>query len=74
MAPGTGTGTPGAQCDIESYIYLPLLEELNYVPKEKYTHAPEMLAHSRAIAAQYNLYENALFQTEVTGMSLERPR
>ena len=60
---------PGAQCDIESYIYLPLLEELNYVPKEKYTHAPEMLAHSRAIAAQYNLYENALFQTEVTGMS-----
>ena len=26
---------PGAQCDIESYCYLPLLEELKYVPKEK---------------------------------------
>ncbi len=26
---------PGAQCDIESYIYLPLLEEMNYLPKEK---------------------------------------
>ena len=28
---------PGAQCDIESYIYLPLLEEVGYVPKEKYS-------------------------------------
>ena len=24
---------PGVQCDIESYIYLPLLEELGYVPE-----------------------------------------
>ena len=24
---------PGAQCDVESYIYLPLLEELGYMPK-----------------------------------------
>ena len=23
---------PGAQCDIESYIYMPLLEELGYIP------------------------------------------
>jgi len=59
---------PGAQCDIESYIYLPLLEELNYVPKEKYSHAPEILAHSRAIGEHYNLYDNACFQTEVTEM------
>ena len=40
---------PGAACDVESYVYLPLCEELNFVPKEKYTHAPEILAHSRAI-------------------------
>src|SRR4030095_14542264 len=40
---------PGAMCDVESYIYLPLLEELAYVPKEKYARAPEILAHSRAI-------------------------
>src|SRR3546814_3143408 len=26
---------PGAQCDIESYIYMPLLEETGYVPSEK---------------------------------------
>jgi cyclohexanone monooxygenase len=59
---------PGAQCDIESYIYLPLLEELNYIPKEKYSHAPEILAHSRAIGEHYALYDNACFQTEVTEM------
>ena len=40
---------PGAQCDIESYIYLPLLEETGYLPKEKYSFAPEILAHARRI-------------------------
>jgi cyclohexanone monooxygenase len=59
---------PGAMCDVESYIYLPLLEEIGYVPKEKYTHAPEILAHSRAIGEHFRLYDNACFQTEVTGM------
>jgi len=57
---------PGAQCDVESYIYLPVLEELEYVPKEKYSHAPEILEHSRAIGRHYDLYEGALFQTELT--------
>ena len=58
---------PGAACDVESYIYLPLLEELNFVPKEKYTHAPEILAHSQHIGNKYDLYSNACLQTEVTG-------
>jgi cyclohexanone monooxygenase len=57
---------PGAMCDVESYIYLPLLEELSYVPTEKYVRAPEILAHSRAIGRHYDLYRNACFQTEVT--------
>lgn len=59
---------PGAQCDIESYIYMPLLEELNYIPKEKYAFAAEILEHTHAIGRKYKLYENACFQTEVTGM------
>ena len=57
---------PGAMCDVESYIYLPLLEELNYVPKQKYTEAAEILAHSRAIGEHFDLYRDACFQTEVT--------
>ena len=59
---------PGAACDVESYIYLPLLEELGYVPQEKYARAPEILAHSQAIGRHYDLYRGACFQTEVTEM------
>ncbi len=57
---------PGAACDVESYVYLPLLEELEYVPKEKYSQAPEIFAHARAIAEKFDLYRDACFQTEVT--------
>jgi cyclohexanone monooxygenase len=57
---------PGAACDVESYVYLPLLEELGYIPVEKYSRAPEILAHSRAIGRHFGLYDNACFQTEVT--------
>jgi cation diffusion facilitator CzcD-associated flavoprotein CzcO len=57
---------PGAMCDVESYIYMPLLEEVGYMPSEKYAHAPEILRHSRAIAERYNLYEKGCFQTQVT--------
>lgn len=59
---------PGAACDVESYIYLPLCEELGFVPREKYTRAPEILAHSKAIGEKFDLYRNACFQTEVTAL------
>jgi cyclohexanone monooxygenase len=59
---------PGAMCDIEAYIYLPLLEEMGYVPSEKYAHAPEILAYSKRIAERYRLYEGALLQTIVTAL------
>ena len=57
---------PGSQCDIESYCYLPLLEELGYMPKEKYSYAPEIFEHSQRIGEHYDLYDLALFQTRVT--------
>jgi cyclohexanone monooxygenase len=56
---------PGAQCDIESYIYLPLLEETGYVPKEKYSFAQEIRDHSRRIGEHFDLYKDACFQTEI---------
>ena len=59
---------PGAMCDVESYCYLPLLEELGYMPKHKYSFAPEILEHSRNIARHYRLYDDALLQTSITGM------
>ena len=57
---------PGAMCDVESYVYLPLLEELGYMPKHKYSFAPEILEHSRNIARHYRLYDDALLRTGVT--------
>jgi cation diffusion facilitator CzcD-associated flavoprotein CzcO len=59
---------PGAMCDVESYVYLPLLEELGYVPKHKYSYGPEILEHSLNIARHYRLYDNALLQTSITGL------
>ncbi|MDB9757333.1 NAD(P)-binding protein, partial [Pseudomonadales bacterium] len=63
---------PGAMCDVESYCYLPLLEELNYMPKNKYSFAPEILEHSKNIARHYGLYENACLQTSITNMTWEQ--
>lgn len=65
---------PGAQCDVESYVYLPLLEETGYVPTEKYVHAPEILAHCRRIAEQFRLYDGAIMSTEVTAIDWDGAR
>jgi cyclohexanone monooxygenase len=56
---------PGAQCDIESYVYLPLLEETGYMPKEKYSFQPEIYEHARRIAKHFDLYKRACFQTQI---------
>ncbi len=59
---------PGAACDTEAYIYLPLCEELGYIPKTKYAFAPEILGHAQRIAKHFNLYDGMCLQTHVTGM------
>ncbi len=60
---------PGAQCDVESYIYLPMLEETGYIPQEKYAYAPEILAHTQRLARHFGLYEVGYFQTRATDLS-----
>jgi cyclohexanone monooxygenase len=57
---------PGAQCDIESYCYLPLLEEIGYMPKEKYAYAPEIFEHTKRVGEHFGLYDRTVFQTRVT--------
>ncbi len=63
---------PGVQCDVESYTYLPLLEEVNYVPKDKYSYGPEILEHCQRIGRHFGLYEHALFQTVVRTMRWDK--
>ena len=59
---------PGAMCDIESLIYLPLLEETGYTPRDRYSSQPEILEHCLRIAQHYRLYDKATFLTSITGM------
>ena len=71
---------PGIACDVESYVYLPLLEEVGYIPTEKYAKGPEIFAHCRRIAEHYDLYRDACLHTEVreirwddSAVPLDRP-
>ena len=57
---------PGLSCDTESYCYLPLLEDTNYIPRDKYAKGPELLEHCRRVGRHFGLYERALFQTRIT--------
>jgi cyclohexanone monooxygenase len=55
---------PGCACDVESYVYIPFLEETGYMPVEKYSKAPEIFAVAQRAGRQFGLYEMALFQTQ----------
>jgi cation diffusion facilitator CzcD-associated flavoprotein CzcO len=56
---------PGVMCDVESYIYMPMLEDLDYVPTRKYAFGDEIRGHLEAIAENYDLVDDALFHTGV---------
>jgi cation diffusion facilitator CzcD-associated flavoprotein CzcO len=57
---------PGVMCDVESYIYLPMLEELDYIPTHRYAFGEEIRRHLEAVAGRFDLVEDALFHTGVT--------
>jgi cation diffusion facilitator CzcD-associated flavoprotein CzcO len=57
---------PGCMCDVESYVYLPLLEETGFMPTERYASATEIFEYSKLLGRTFDLYPQALFQTNVT--------
>ena len=59
---------PGVRCDIESYIYVPLLEETGTIPTEKYAKGAEIFEHCQRIAQRWDLYKRAMFQTAVKNL------
>jgi cation diffusion facilitator CzcD-associated flavoprotein CzcO len=58
---------PGVMCDVEASIYLPMLEELDYIPSQRYAFGEEILHHLEAVAGRFDLVDDALFHTGVTG-------
>ena len=60
---------PGIACDVESYTYLPMLEEVGYLPKEKYAYGKEILEYSQMMARKFDLYRDVCFQTRVEDLT-----
>ena len=57
---------PGAACDVESYIYLPRIEEVGTIPSLRYAPQTEIFAHCQAFGEKFDLYRRALMHTRVT--------
>ena len=65
---------PGCRCDVDSYTYLPLIEDHGEMPSERYSRAPAILDHAKRIAEQTGLYDKALLQTGVSGATWDEAR
>ena len=56
---------PGIACDVESYSYLPLLDEMDYFPTMKFASGFEILEYCQAMATKFGFYDKCLFHTTV---------
>ena len=56
---------PGIACDVESYSYLPLLEEMGYVPSMKFASGFEIMEYCQTMAERFGFYDHCLFHTTV---------
>ncbi|MEI7992520.1 MAG: NAD(P)/FAD-dependent oxidoreductase [Actinomycetota bacterium] len=56
---------PGVACDVESYSYFPLLEEMGYFPSMKFASGFEILEYCQAMATKFGFYDRCLFHTTV---------
>src|SRR4051794_2773335 len=56
---------PGIACDVESYSYFPLLEEMGYVPTMKFASGFEILEYCQNMAEKFSFYDHCLFHTTV---------
>ena len=54
---------PGIACDVESYSYLPLLEEMGYFPTMKFASGFEILEYCQTMAEKIGFYDHCLFHT-----------
>ncbi|KAI7284999.1 hypothetical protein KC345_g1997 [Hortaea werneckii] len=53
---------PGLMCDVESYIYMPLLEEMEYMPRRKYASGVELRGYIEQVAGKYGLHARTMSQ------------
>ncbi len=56
---------PGIACDVEAYSYLPLLEEMGYIPSMKFASGFEIMEYCQNMAEKFGFYDHCLFHTTV---------
>ena len=56
---------PGIACDVEAYSYLPLLEEMGYIPTMKFASGFEIMEYCQSMAEKFGFYDHCLFHTTV---------
>lgn len=56
---------PGIACDVESYSYFPLLEEMGYFPTMKFASGFEIFEYCQTMAERFGFYDHCLFHTTV---------
>ncbi|MDH4144726.1 MAG: NAD(P)/FAD-dependent oxidoreductase [Acidimicrobiia bacterium] len=59
---------PGIACDVESYSYFPLLEEMEYYPTMKFASGFEIFEYCQKMAEKFGFYDHCLFHTEVNAV------
>jgi len=59
---------PGIQCDNESYCYLPLLEEMGFMPSKRFADGAEIQGYTRQIAEKFGFAGRAVFHTQITSL------
>lgn len=59
---------PGLHCDVEAYIYLPLLEETGYMPSKKYVSGAEIRSYLIDLVKRFDLEDKIMFRTKVNGL------
>jgi cyclohexanone monooxygenase len=62
---------PGIQCDNDAYCYVPLLEELDFLPSKKFADGAEIFQHCQNIGKHFGLYDGAIFSTQVRSVCWE---
>jgi len=59
---------PGIQCDNDAYCYLPLLEEMGWLPSKKFSDGKEIYDYIQSIVDRFGFRDKALFHTMVKAL------
>ena len=64
-----GVGSyPGAACDVQSYTYLPFLDETGFIPSKRYVSQTEIADYAELLADHFDLSKHIKFLQKVTGL------